>query len=179
MTATQTISAKLLPGTTAPALEVNIVGGQLWQLAEQKPTNYTMVVFYRGLHCPLCEAQLAELDRKLSEFSNLGIEIIAISGDTQERAQKSQQDWSLQNLKIGYGLSPKDMRAWGLYISKGALEGEPELFNEPAVFLVKPCGQITLAIVGTTPFGRPHVDDLIGGIDYIMKNNYPVRGTEV
>jgi len=179
MTTAAVISKKLLTGMAAPALEVKILGGGTWNLAEQTPKNYTAIVFYRGLHCPLCQAQLAELEQHLSGFSKLGIEMIAISGDTQERAQQSQQDWGLKELKIGYGLSPETMRSWGLYLSKGAFENEPALFNEPAIFLVKPCGQVAVAIASSTPFARPHARDLIDGIDYILQNDYPTRGTEV
>ena len=179
MTTTKIISTKLLTGMTAPSLEVATSYGQKWRLAEETPQNYTMILFYRGWHCPFCKAQLMELDRQLEEFTNLGIKTIAISGDTQERARQSQQDWNLQNIRLGYGLSLEDMRRWGLYISKGAYENEPAQFNEPAIFLVKPDGILAIAIISTIPFARPHLDDLISGLDYILANNYPIRGTEV
>ena len=172
-------SSKLLTGTTAPNLEVQTLGGQPWKLADRQPQNYTLLAFYRGLHCPLCQEQIVGLEQSLGEFTKLGIEVLAISGDSLERAQQSQQDWSLQSLQIGYGLSVEDMRAWGLYLSKGAFENEPSLFNEPAIFLVKPCGEIALAILSTTPFARPRWDDFIGGVRYILENNYPTRGTEI
>lgn len=179
MTATQATSNKLLTGTLAPSLEVSTLDGTQWLLAEQNPQNYTMVLFYRGWHCPYCQAQLIELDRQLEQFANLGIEAIAISGDTRERAQKSKQDWHLKNVRIGYGLKVEDMRRWGLYISQGAYENEPARFNEPAIFSVNPQGILSLAIVSSTPFARPHFEDLLSGLDYILTNNYPIRGTEL
>lgn len=172
----QTTSTKLLTGVTAPNLEIATLDGQVWRLSEQKPQNYTAIFFYRGLHCPLCEAQLAELDQKLEKFAGLGIEVIAISGDSQEKAQQSKNDWGLKNLTIGYGLSEEAMRRWGLYLSHGAFANEPKLFSEPAIFLIKPCGQIAFSLIGNTPFARPRLDDLIGGLDYILQNNYPIRG---
>lgn len=178
MITTHSTSIKLLTNTFAPTLEVSTLDGQRWQLTEQNPPNYTLVLFYRGWHCPLCEEQLTELDLKLEEFANLGIEAIAISGDTQERAQQSKQDWHLQNVRIGYGLKIEDMRLWGLYISKSAYENEPAYFNEPAIFLVKPDVTIAIAMINSTPFSRPHWNDLINGLDYSLKNNYPIRGTE-
>lgn len=179
MIATQVSATKLLTGTAAPVLEVLTVEGKSWQLAAQKPENYTMIMFYRGEHCPLCQKQLRELDRKLSQFADLGIEVIAISGDTQERAQKSQEDWHLKNLLLGYGLGVEDMHRWGLYVSKGAYDNEPAQFNEPAIFFVKPDGTLGIAMISSTPFARPHCDDLLSGLDYILKNNYPIRGTEI
>lgn len=179
MSATEIVSTKLLTGRTAPNLEVSTIDGKKWRLAEENPQNYTAIVFYRGWHCPFCQAQLIELEGKLGELSNLGIKAIAISGDTQERARQSQKDWNLQNVRLGYGLNLEDMRRWGLYISQGAYENEPDRFNEPAIFLVKPDGILAIAMISTIPFARPHFDDLIEGLDYILKNNYPIRGTEI
>ena len=135
-----------------------------------------MLVFYRGLHCPFCQAQLVELDQKLEKFADLGIEVIAISGDSLERARQSQSDWGLKNLLVGYDLPEAAMRRWGLYLSHGAFANEPKLFSEPATFLIKPCGTIAFSIIGNTPFVRPHLDDLLSGLDYILQNNYPIRG---
>ena len=176
MNAKELTSTKLLTGTTAPNLEVSTLDDRVWRLAEQKPQNYTMVVFYRGSHCPLCKAQLVELDQKLGKFADLGIEVIAISGDSLELAQQSKHDWDLQNLRVGYDLSEVAMRRWGLYLSHGAFENEPELFSEPAIFLIKPCGKIAFSLISNTPFARPHLDDLIGGLDYILQKDYPIRG---
>lgn len=178
MTEDRVTASKLLTGVPAPQLEVQTLGGQTWRLADSQPENYTLLAFYRGLHCPLCQEQLVGLEKNLGEFAKLGIEVLAISGDSLERARQSQQDWSLQSLQIGYGLSVEDMRAWGLYLSKGAFDNEPPLFNEPAIFLVKPCGEIALAIISTTPFARPRWEDFISGVKYILENNYPTRGTE-
>ena len=176
MNTAELTSTKLLTGITAPLLEVSTLNGQVWRLTEQKPQNYTMVVFYRGLHCPLCEEQLVELDQKLGQFADLGIKVIAISGDSLERAHQSQHDWDLKNLLVGYDLSEETMRRWGLYLSHGAFDNEPELFSEPAIFLIKPCGKIAFSMISNTPFARPRLDDLIGGLDYILQNNYPIRG---
>ena len=176
MNTAELTSTKLLTGTAAPTLEVKTLNGQVWRLADQKPQNYTMVVFYRGLHCPLCEEQLVEFDQKLGQLADLGIEVIAISGDSLERAQQSQHNWKLKNLLVGYDLSEEAMRRWGLYLSHGAFENEPALFSEPAIFLIKPCGKIAFSMISNTPFARPRLDDLIGGLDYILQNNYPIRG---
>ena len=43
----------LKPRQPVPALEVDTLDGP-WSLADQSSENFTMVVFYRGLHCPIC-----------------------------------------------------------------------------------------------------------------------------
>ena len=179
-------SPKLIMGNPAPSLEVNILAGNSfgslrsnrWSLAEQNPVQYTMVVFYRGVHCPICQQYVTELEEKLEAFQKLGVEAIAISGDTQEKAQQFHDQSNLQNLTIGYGLTPDDMRRWGLYLSKGHFESEPTVFSEPALFLVKPDGQLYFADIGTHPFARPNLELLLQGLAYVIANNYPFRGTE-
>ncbi len=52
----------LKPRETVPALVVDTLSGS-WSLADQKPENFTMVVFYRGLHCPICSKYVGELDK--------------------------------------------------------------------------------------------------------------------
>ncbi len=101
MTTTQVTSIKLQSGVFAPSLEILTVNGQIWKLAEQHPQNYTMILFYRGLHCPICQQQLGELEQRLEEFRKLGVEAIAISGDSQDRAQTTKQEWKVPHVNIG------------------------------------------------------------------------------
>ena len=53
----------LYPRQPVPSLDLPLVGGGTWSLAEQKPENFTMVVFYRGYHCPICSRYLGDLNR--------------------------------------------------------------------------------------------------------------------
>jgi len=105
MTTAQATSTKLQTGVLAPSLEAQTVDGQVWKLADQHPQHYTMILFYRGLHCPICKEQLGELEQRLEEFRKLGVEAIAISGDSQDRAQTTKKEWKIPNITIGYGLS--------------------------------------------------------------------------
>lgn len=171
-------STKLMPGTSAPELTVKTIEGKTWDLANQAPENFTMVVFYRGLHCPICKTYLEELNQKIDHFARLGVESIAISGDSQERAQKTQNEWDISTLTVGYDFSIEDMRRWGLYISKGAFEKEPPLFGEPGLFLIRPDQEIYYIALNNAPFARPTFNDLLSGLDFILQKNYPNRGTE-
>ena len=164
------------PGAPAPDLTVDLVGGGSWTLAEQRPENFTLVVFYRGLHCPVCHAQLRELDRRLDELASRGVDAIAISGDSQERAQRSKDEWHLDRLTLGYGLSEETARAFGLFISRGVSDSEPAVFSEPGVFLIRPDGTVFFESISSMPWGRPRLDDLLGGVDYTLAHAYPARG---
>src|SRR5438874_5117951 len=113
------------PRMRPPQLSVPTVGGGRWSLEESGAERFTVVFFYRGLHCPICRKQLGELDRRLAEFERRGVEVIAISGDTPDRAQQSETDWHLERLRIGFGLSIETMRAWGLFVSRAIKPEEP------------------------------------------------------
>ena len=56
------------PGTPVPPLELPLVGGGMFWLADAAPRLFTMLVFNRGLHCLVCRAQLSELNRRFDEL---------------------------------------------------------------------------------------------------------------
>ncbi|MCZ6575938.1 MAG: peroxiredoxin-like family protein [Gammaproteobacteria bacterium] len=171
----------LKPRTKSPELEVETLAAGCWRLSEQRPENFTMIVAYRGLHCPICRTYLSELDRNAEEFGKRGVEVIAVSTDTLERAAQTKDEWKLRNLRIGYGLSIPKAREWGLYIStsRGKTSTgvvEPDQFNEPGVFLIKPDQTLYASSVATMPFARPHFKEVLAAIDFIVEKDYPARG---
>jgi peroxiredoxin len=164
------------PGQAAPDLTVELVGGGTWRLADREPETFTMIAFYRGLHCPVCRAQLSELNRRLDKLTGRGLDVLAVSGDTLEHATRTQQEWKLDRLPLAYGLTEEDWRAWGLFVSAGIKDEEPERFTEPGMFLINPDGSVFYEAITSMPWGRPRLDDVLGGIDFVIANDYPARG---
>lgn len=171
----------LKPPQAVPPLEVTTVDGEPWRLAERAPESFTLAVFYRGLHCPICSRYLKGLSDSLGDFQARGVEVIALSTDDAERAGRARQEWQLGDLEVGYGLTLEQARAWGLYISnsRGKTSAgieEPRQFNEPGLFLIRPDGSLYWAAVQSVPFARPHVDEVLKAIDFIKERDYPPRG---
>ncbi|TKD66012.1 peroxiredoxin-like family protein [Flavobacterium sp. ASW18X] len=166
----------LKPRTKVPELNLKLVNGTSWTLSEQTPDNFTMVIFYRGLHCPICKTYLEELQTKLKDFTAKGVNVIAISSDSEERAKEQYDKWKIADIPLGYNFSIQNAREWGLYVSKGIKDKEPDMFIEPGLFLIKPDGTLYSASIQTMPFARPEFDDLLNAIGYITKNDYPARG---
>lgn len=167
----------ILPTQAVPDFSVPLIGGGTFELGEQLGDNFTLLVFYRGVHCPICKMQLRELQRKLGDFEKRGINVVAISMDSQERARKSSDEWDIKDVTLGYGLSEEQARAFDLYISSGRPDSEePEVFSEPALLLVKPDQSLYFASIQSMPFTRPPLDELLKGIDYALENDYPARG---
>lgn len=168
----------LTPGQPVPALDLPLTIGARYDLAKQHPDNFTLLVFYRGLHCPVCRGQLKDLGSKLDQFTEAGVNVVAVSMDNEDRAMQVDEKWDTGDVPLAYGLSEEDARTWGLFISEGR-EGtdEPGTFSEPGMFLVRPDGTLYFTATQNAPFTRPPLDELLQGIDYIVKNDYPVRGT--
>jgi peroxiredoxin len=166
------------PRQPAPELTLPLLGGGTYPLSEQRPNLFTMVVFFRGLHCPVCRAQLTELNRRLGEFEQRRIDVIAVSGETRERTTELADEWSLDRLPLAYGLTEAQMRVWGLFLSHGIDDTEPALFNEPGLFLISPDHTVYYESILSMPVGRPRLDDLLSGIDYWTTHDYPARGEQ-
>ncbi len=173
--------SRLMPRKPVPPLAVPTLSGARWSLEDATPENFSMAVFYRGYHCPVCRGYIGELDRLVDEFGQRGIEVIALSSDTEERARETKLNWKLENLDLGYGLDLEVARAWGLYISSSRGKTslgimEPDLFSEPGVFLMRPDRTLYWCALQTMPFARPNFKEMLAGLDFILKNDYPARG---
>lgn len=164
------------PRQPAPPLEVKLLDGSTWRLGDAKPTTFEMIVVYRGLHCPVCKTYLGELEAKLPEFSKRGVEVIAVSTDGLDRAQKAKTEWGLNNLRLGSELSIAGAREWDLFISRSIRDGEPPEFSEPGLFLVKPDGTLFFASRNSAPWGRPPLDQMLRAVDIATERKMPARG---
>jgi alkyl hydroperoxide reductase subunit AhpC len=170
-----------MPRQPVPALEVQTLAHGAYTLATDAPEKFGLVVFYRGLHCPICLKYLLELGRLQPEFDQRGVKIIALSSDTRERAQAMADKLNAPALRIGYGLPLSTARDWGLFIStsRGKTSTgveEPALFAEPGVFIVRPDATLYYGAVQTMPFARPHFDELLAAMDFAIAKDYPARG---
>ena len=152
------------------------MGGGTFGVADQRPATFTMLVFNRGLHCPVCRAQLREVDRRLDELVGRRIEVVSISGESEPRATRMRDEWGVRRLPLAYGLSERQMREWGLFVSRAMNDDEPPLFNEPALFLIRSDGTVYYESILSMPVGRPQLVDLLGGIDWWTAHGYPARG---
>ena len=171
----------LTPRQTVPPLNLATLDHGAYDLAAESPGHFSLIVFYRGLHCPICAKYLVELGRLLPDLAARGVAVIVASTDNAERTRDMAKKVNVAELRFGHGLSLAAARTWGLYISAGrgktsiGIE-EPALFAEPAVYLVRPDGTLFYGAVQTMPFARPHFDELMGAIDFAVAKSYPARG---
>ena len=171
----------LITGQTVPDLQLPLVSGGMWSLRQDAADQFSLLIFYRGRHCPLCREQLRDAQSRLYDLSSRGVRVTAISTDTEDCALSTKREWGLDRLDIAFGLSIAQARAWGLYISTRlgttslGIE-EPQRFNEPGLFLVRPDMTLYYTAIQSSPFARPPLSELIKAIDFVVANDYPPRG---
>lgn len=171
----------LMPRESVPALDLPLTAGGRFTLGATPGAAFDLLVFYRGLHCPICTKYLLELEDLEPEFRKRGVQVTAISSDDEDRARQMAEKVRAAGVRYAYGLDLASARRWGLYISTSRGKTsigveEPALFSEPGVFLVRPDGTLYYGAVQTMPFARPQFRDLLGAIDFATARDYPARG---
>ncbi len=170
---------KIQPGQQFPDIEVAKLGGGKTNLLTTRPgTDWKIVVVYRGKHCPLCTTYLKKLDELYDQFVELGVDVVAVSGDPKERAE-AQISKVNPKFDIGYAMTVEQMRELGLYISDPRSPQETDRqFPEPGFFIINDQGQIQIVDISNAPFSRPDLDAILSGLKFVRNpdNNYPIRG---
>jgi len=165
----------LKPRQTTPDIHIELVNDAQWSLSKQDPKNFTLMIVYRGLHCPVCKKYLEDLQTKLSKFNELGVNVITMSSDSEKKAKQSYEEWDVADVPIGYDFPIDEARKWGLFISEG-IKDEPDTFIEPGLFLIRPNQELYCASIQTMPFARPELDAVIKAIKFVLDKEYPARG---
>ncbi|GAB5494050.1 MAG: hypothetical protein Phog2KO_42650 [Phototrophicaceae bacterium] len=169
-------NGRVMPRQQVPELSVPTLDADTWTLSEQNPENFTAIFFYRGYHCPQCKLQVRDIDRNIDKFTELGVNVIVISSNTEEFAQKTKEEWGVENVTIGYDLSLETARKWGLFLSDSIKPTEPERFSEPGIFFVRPDGTLYASIISTMPFARPDTKTIVAALKTVIEKEYPARG---
>lgn len=169
------------PTYPVPTLNVPLIQGGRFVLGAAPAERFDLLVFYRGLHCPVCAKYLSELERLGEEFIKRGVAATAISCDEEDRALQMAHKVKAVHTRFAYGLTLRSAQQWGLFLSKSRGKSslgveEPALFSEPGLFLVRPDGTLYFSSVQTMPFVRPQIADLPAAIDFILEHDYPARG---
>ncbi|BDX04795.1 redoxin domain-containing protein [Planctobacterium marinum] len=182
------LTTKIDAGSTFPDVTVKQMDGSESSLIVGPPKNgepdtrggrWTIVVFYRGKHCPICTRFLKDLSSAQNEFKALNMDIVAVSGDSNEQLQEHVEDsLSEVSFPLFCELSVEDMKRLGLYISEPVSDTETDhKFSEPALVVINPDSQVQLVEIASGPFMRPNIGLLLKGLKYTVENNYPIRGT--
>ncbi len=173
-------SPKPAVGKAFPAIYLPVLGGNTRSLSVPRGGyDWMLSVVYRGKHCPLCTTYLRDLNDALPELNALGVDVLAVSADSAERATAQMHDVS-PTFDVGYGLSVEQMRTLGLYVSgpRNGMDVEGP-FAEPGLFVVNDHGRLQIVDISNIPFARPSLTSLVKGIRFLrgLSDDFPVNGT--
>ena len=173
-------ATKLAAGQDFPVIKTARLGGGEIELGvPAQGHDWRLVVVYRGKHCPICTKYLSTLNEHLPELNTLGIDVVAVSADPEEKAASQIVEVG-PDFDVGYGLTLEQMQGLGLYISEPRSAAETDRpFAEPGLFVVNAEGKLQVADTSNAPFARPDLKSLVMGLGFIRnpENNYPIRGT--
>jgi peroxiredoxin len=82
---------QIIPGEKTPSLILNTLDNEEWSLEKKLNNNMTMIVFYRGLHCPICSDFLKLIESQLEDYKKANTNVIAVSMDSKEKALKTKE----------------------------------------------------------------------------------------
>ncbi|GJL87643.1 MAG: thioredoxin peroxidase [Minwuia thermotolerans] len=168
------MSEKISAGSVMPAISVPKLGGGELDLGGNGA--WRMVIVYRGKHCPICKRYLSGIEALQGEIDDLGLEVVAVSGDSEEQAQAVADETGVK-IPVGYGLTKAQMQQLGLYVSTPRPNETDHEFPEPGMFVVNDQGQVQIVDISNAPFARPEIASILRGIKFIQEKGYPIRGT--
>lgn len=169
-------------GMALPSIDLPLIGGGIRNLSKPRDGfDWQMTVVYRGKHCPVCTNYLKELNNVVPELSELGVDLLAVSADSQQRA-KTQIAEVMPDFPVAYDLQVDHMKALGLYVSgpRNGIDVERP-FAEPGLFVVNDSGKLQIADISNVPFARPNIPSLIKGLRFLrnLTTKFPINGTHI
>ena len=171
-------TVKLQPGDAFPPLPVAGDDGIRDLSRPQGDHDWMMVVVYRGRHCPMCTRYLNRLEAFVSQLSEIGVDVAAVSGDSAEQLARHREKLEV-SVPIHYGLTVAQMQQLGLYVSDPRSPKETDHpFAEPGLFVINEHGTLQVVDLSNNPFVRPDLETLVSGLRWIRdpNNDYPIRG---
>ena len=165
---------KPIPGQPIPPMTLSKLGGGTIDIGSPR-ARWSMLVVYRGKHCPRCKRYLGKLNDMLPAWQAL-LDVVVVSGDTQAKAAADQAEFGW-DFDLCYGLTEAQMRALGLYVSDPLSDAETDRrFAEPGTFAMRPDGTLMLVDISNGPASRPDLEELLDGMNFNISNDRPTRG---
>ncbi|MBB6521885.1 redoxin domain-containing protein [Pseudoteredinibacter isoporae] len=154
----------LKEGQRLPEIFVYNDNGSLFSLSSPNADlRWRIILLHRGKRCQVCKLYLEQWSKHSEALSDLGIELIAASGDP--RKPEASNDDALPGVKYGYGLSRKHLNALGAYTYLDSKANR--LQPEPAVILIDQHGDVKMSHYSSSPFLQANINLLLSGIRWL------------
>lgn len=161
----QTETQKLDAGDLFPAMNLNLVDGNIFSIPSSLTSNYTIFLGYRGKWWSHCRRQLTAFQEKLAAFEERDVALIAASVDSIEDAQELVSTLGL-TFPVAYGLRHLEFAE-----QTGAFYEVRRSIIHATEFVIKADGSLLAAVYSTGPTGRYDVDAVTGVIDFDIRQS--------
>lgn len=166
---------KLIAGSTLDPMSFPKPGGGELTVGGARE-NWTLLVVYRGKHCPRCKKYLNILDGMRDQWNAAGFDVVVVSADPKEKAEADQAEFGWE-FDLAYGLDEEQMTTLGLYVTEPLSPAETDRrFAEPGTYVIRPDGSILLTSISNGPSARPDLTELLDGMIFTKENDRPPRG---
>jgi peroxiredoxin len=154
----------LHPGDSFPELTVALSGGRSLQLPGALAGHFGVVLFYRGLWCPYCNAQLSAFQRSRDGLAALGVSVVALSVDDEATTQNLIAKHGLQ-FPVGHGADADAVAA-----ITGAFVNPDPRYLQSTGFVLDPGGRVVVSAYSSGAIGRLVPQDVIGLVRYLREH---------
>lgn len=131
-------AAELGPGDPAPRLDIALLDGKV--LTEKSLAGKVVLHMYWATWCPICVRELPEVQRLYSAYRERGVEIVAISIDSDPRDAEDYFDAKRYTMPLATRTDPLK-QAYG------------RILGTPTYYLIDRKGTIRVRRVGAFPPG--------------------------
>jgi len=156
--------SRLRNGQPFPSLEVPATGGGTISLPDNLAGSYGVVLIYRGSWCPYCNAQLAAFSRAFDALTELGVRVVALSVDDEEKSAALVAKHAVR-FPVGHSADAGKVAA-----ATGAYVNDDPRYLESTGFVLAPDGTVLIAVYSSDAIGRLVADDVAGYIRYMAQH---------
>lgn len=100
----------LVPGAVFPEIQLSKLDGSTIRTSFNTG-RHTLIVILRGIFCPICNLQTAEIAEKLDALQVSGIDVLIFSADSKEAtAEHSKKSGNVLDSHFAYGLDSAQIK---------------------------------------------------------------------
>lgn len=161
----QTDAQKLDAGDLFPAMNLQLVDGNMLSFPSGLTSDYTIFLGYRGKWWSHCRRQLTAFQEKVTDFEERNVALIAASVDPIEDARETVTTLGL-TYPVAYGLRHMEFAE-----QTGAFYEVRRSIIHATEFVIKADGTLLGAVYSTGPSGRYDVEAAMRVIDFDIQQS--------
>lgn len=154
----------LAPGDTFPALDLNLVDGDVLHLPDHFTGRWGVVIFNRGSWCPFCNAQLRGFQHAADQLTSLNAGVVSLSVDDEPTTRALIEKYRL-GFPVGHSADADAISAL-----TGAFVNPDPHFLQATGFVLDPAGRVVVSVYSSGAIGRVTAEDAVGLIGYAQQH---------